>query len=254
MATVQTQPLAEAAPAGDPAQTAQAIRAEINRRNSLLSTGPSSPEGKEAVRLNALKTGLYAKTILLPHEDRAGYEAIGVDIAQGYDPQTPTEKRLAQAIQDTAWRIQRVISIETNLHLIVAMEQAPAIQTQFGIDDPIESFSLGQVSGYLAHARAFDQLNKHEARLRKLNDKQIRELCTIIVNRPPPEPQPAPQPAPAQATGFVSSKPETPAAPTAKPGVLDGVPQHILDGMPTFVGKTAEMHQAQWLKKHWTRR
>lgn len=266
MATLQTEPLAAADPATpDPAAIAAALRAEINRQNSQHSTGPVSPEGKEAVRLNALKTGLYAKTVVLPHEDRAAYDIIGADIAETYNPQTPIEKRVAQAIQDTEWRIERVISIETNLHLIVGVQQLGAIQTQFAIDDPIDSLCLGQVRGYLLNSRAFDQLNKHEARLRRLHDKQVRQLCLLIANRPAPAPEPGPpagfvspippQPPPAAArSGSVSPESETAPPAPAKSSLLDGVPQRILDNMPNFVGKTAEMHQAQWLKKHWNRR
>jgi hypothetical protein len=44
-------------------------KAEANRRNALKSTGPRTPEGKAAVRLNALKHGLLSEEILLPGED-----------------------------------------------------------------------------------------------------------------------------------------------------------------------------------------
>ncbi len=46
-------------------------RLEANRRNALKSTGPKTPEGKAAVRLNALKHGLLSRDILLPGEDEA---------------------------------------------------------------------------------------------------------------------------------------------------------------------------------------
>ena len=36
-------------------------KAEANRRNALKSTGPKTPEGKDAVRLNALKHGLLSQ-------------------------------------------------------------------------------------------------------------------------------------------------------------------------------------------------
>jgi hypothetical protein len=44
-------------------------RAEINRRNAQMSTGPRSPSGKQRVKFNALKHGLRAKTIVLPGEE-----------------------------------------------------------------------------------------------------------------------------------------------------------------------------------------
>ena len=44
-------------------------KAEANRRNALKSTGPKTPEGKAAVRLNALRHGLRSEEILLPGED-----------------------------------------------------------------------------------------------------------------------------------------------------------------------------------------
>lgn len=40
-----------------------------NRRNAQLSTGPITREGKAASRLNALKSGLNARAVLLPGED-----------------------------------------------------------------------------------------------------------------------------------------------------------------------------------------
>ena len=36
-------------------------KVQANRRNALKSTGPNTPEGKAAVRLNALKHGLLSK-------------------------------------------------------------------------------------------------------------------------------------------------------------------------------------------------
>jgi len=265
MATLQPNPLAEADSAvdpvidptpNDPTPTAQTVRAAINRRNAQHSTGPKTPEGKDAVRLNALKSGIYAKTILLPHEDRARYDQIGADLAQDCHPQTPQERRLVQDIQDTEWRITRVIAIETNLHMVVATQQIETVQAMFGLTDPLESLAMGQVAGFLANSRVFDQLNRQEARLRRLRTQQLRELCARIDNRPkaPPAPQPAPQPQPAPAAGFVPPKPETAPPVPSKPGLFDGVPDHILDRMPNFVGKTAEMHQKEWLKKHWNGR
>lgn len=48
---------------------------ESNRRNALKSTGPRTPEGKDAVRLNALKHGLLSRETLLPGEDEEALNA-----------------------------------------------------------------------------------------------------------------------------------------------------------------------------------
>jgi len=48
---------------------------EANRANSLLSTGPTSSAGKAKVAHNAVKTGLTGRTVLLPSDDVAAYQA-----------------------------------------------------------------------------------------------------------------------------------------------------------------------------------
>jgi len=52
-------------------------KAQSNRRNALKSTGPKTPEGKDAVRLNALKHGLLSQEILLPGEDEEALRELG---------------------------------------------------------------------------------------------------------------------------------------------------------------------------------
>jgi hypothetical protein len=41
-------------------------KAQANRQNALKSTIPKTPEGKDAVRLNAMKHGLLCQEVLLP--------------------------------------------------------------------------------------------------------------------------------------------------------------------------------------------
>ena len=44
-------------------------KTQANRQNALKSTGPKTPEGKDAVRLNAMMHGLLCQEVLLPGED-----------------------------------------------------------------------------------------------------------------------------------------------------------------------------------------
>ena len=48
------------------AHMSSARQAAANRQNALKSTGPKTPDGKAAVRLNALRHGLLSQEILLP--------------------------------------------------------------------------------------------------------------------------------------------------------------------------------------------
>ena len=80
---------------------------EANRRNAQKSTGPTTEEGKQNVRLNALKHGLCAQTIVLPHEDAQAYqerlEAWTADIR----PRTTMEAYLVDRAVRISWQLDR---------------------------------------------------------------------------------------------------------------------------------------------------
>src|SRR3989442_7820123 len=71
---------------------------EANRLNAQHSTGPSTPEGRAAVRLNGLKYGLYAETLILPREDPADLDALLDRLDARHPPATPTQGLLLSHI------------------------------------------------------------------------------------------------------------------------------------------------------------
>src|SRR5215218_8776192 len=58
---------------------------EANRRNALKSTGPTSAEGKQRSRCNAVRHGLTAETVIGALEDAADYKAFEAAIIADYD-------------------------------------------------------------------------------------------------------------------------------------------------------------------------
>jgi hypothetical protein len=88
---------------------------ESNRGNSLKSTGPTSAAGKAASRLNAVKSGIYAKELILPGEDLAEFESLTANYQQQLRPVTPVEQFLVDSLIENDWRLRRLRKAETRL-------------------------------------------------------------------------------------------------------------------------------------------
>jgi len=96
---------------------ATALQIEANRRNSLKSTGPRTPEGKSVSRFNALKSGIDAKAQVIPGEDAADLQAVLDDYRSQFSPATPLENFLVDALVYSDWQLRRLRKIETRLWL-----------------------------------------------------------------------------------------------------------------------------------------
>src|SRR5215213_4516480 len=83
-------------------------KAEANRRNALKSTGPKTPEGKAAVRLNALRHGLLSQEILLPGEDEEAFRDLGEHLRAELQPVGELENLLVDRIISAYWRLRRL--------------------------------------------------------------------------------------------------------------------------------------------------
>jgi len=82
---------------------------EANRRNALRSTGPTTPQGKQASRLNALTHGLRAKEVIIPgQEDPPELEAILRELCADWEPEGHTELHFVEQIGLGEWRLRRV--------------------------------------------------------------------------------------------------------------------------------------------------
>src|SRR5919204_2674657 len=78
---------------------------EANRRNALKSTGPTSADGKQVSRRNALGHGFTAETVLEPLENVEEYRTFEAAILSEYLPQTPVEQELVRRLASLFWRL-----------------------------------------------------------------------------------------------------------------------------------------------------
>ncbi len=71
-------------------------------------TGPKSLPGKKNSSMNALKTGLFAKSTILPFEDVTQYKKHNKQILMSLLPENAIEQALVQQIADSLWRGARL--------------------------------------------------------------------------------------------------------------------------------------------------
>jgi hypothetical protein len=88
---------------------------EANRRNALQSTGPTTPEGVEGCKMNAVRHGLRALQTVVPGENADDWEAHRDAIEADLDPHGAVEAALAEQVAVKLWRLGRVVRHEADL-------------------------------------------------------------------------------------------------------------------------------------------
>jgi hypothetical protein len=86
-----------------------------NRANARKSTGPTTDEGKQRSRCNAVRHGLTAETVIGALEDAEDYKAFEEAIAADYDAQSAVERELVLRLAGLLWRLRRATTMETGL-------------------------------------------------------------------------------------------------------------------------------------------
>ena len=80
---------------------------EANRRNSEKSTGPTSVTGKAVASMNALKTGIHAKSLVLPSEKLADLEQLIDEYYQRHRPASPEARLFVDELIYCEWTLRR---------------------------------------------------------------------------------------------------------------------------------------------------
>jgi len=88
---------------------------EANRQNAIKSTGPRTDVGKARSRLNALRHGLTAETVIAAIEDTEDYKAFELSIISDFNVTTAVERELTLRLASVLWRLRRTTAIETGL-------------------------------------------------------------------------------------------------------------------------------------------
>ena len=161
---------------------------EANRRNAQNSTGPRTAAGKARSAMNAYKTGIDAKTAVLPgREDTDAFEALKAEYHDFHQPRTPEARRFCDQLALHEWFDHRLTRLQVALF-------EHEFQTA---DPPIDDCALGQA--FSNGSAKFARLQRHMT----ANDRaylQCLNKLEDIERQYPPDPKPEP----------VETKPQTP--------------------------------------------
>jgi len=151
-----------------------------NQTNARLSTGPTTEAGKAKVSLNAVKTGLTGRTVVLPSEDAAEYQQFCADYEKEFAPVGRREADLVQSIVDALWRLRRIPALEMAIYTRArCIDFVDAFQE---FDPPVRAGMI-EVQAALKYEKELKNLHLQEARLRRRYEKTLAELREIRQDR-----------------------------------------------------------------------
>lgn len=173
---------------------------EANRQNAQHSTGPTSPEGKAAVRLNALTYGLRARSTLIDGEDPEEYKRLWANLEAEWQPQTCTERMYLEQMSTSQWLLARIARGESRIYEanIRAEEQFPLLR----------------------------EVSKQRTSLERSFTTGLRELKQLQKERHARQSQPAQTAQPAKAASAPAHKPAGPQAPPPRYVMSEGAEDH----------------------------
>ena len=163
---------------------------EANRRNSQKSTGPTSPEGKAASSLNALKSGIHAGSHVIRGEDPVELQALTAEFLLHHQPADPNQRALVDTLIAAEWTQRRLRRIEAQLwEYQVECLDKNLTHAEF-LDDSIQHNSpLGH-----AYQDALEAFSRLQRRIECTNRMYLRTLAVLqdLQKSSPPSPS-APQ-------------------------------------------------------------
>ena len=163
---------------------------QANRQNAQKSTGPTTPEGREAIRFNALTYGLRTRQTILERENAAEYSRLWDELEAEWQPQGRTERCYLETMVTSQWLLRRIALSERHIYAVIGNME--------------ERFKM------LAY------VYKQRAQLERSFRTAIADMKQSQKERLPRQPQPpqTEQPAkPAQPASTPASKPTPPQTP-----------------------------------------
>jgi hypothetical protein len=166
---------------------------EANRRNAQKSTGPTSVTGRAASSMNALKSGIHAKSLVLPSEKLADLEQLIDEYYKRHQPAAPEARLYLDEVIHCEWLLRRYRTAETQMW---------QYQAQNTYADE-QKYPLGKSA--TGHSTPFSKLQYRVDATRRAYQRSLKALKDLKAEAAA---TPAPGPAPPDPP-FLNSTPQT---------------------------------------------
>jgi hypothetical protein len=153
---------------------------QANRRNAQKGTGPNTPEGRSAVRHNALKHGLLAEDVLLFGEDRDELRKLGERLIAELRPEGELEELQVEQIVAARWRLRRLRRVEAGIFDVELTRAASGTFTPTHSETTMLGMSfIRDAKG----ANALSKLSRYEIPIERSLYRALHELQRVQAAR-----------------------------------------------------------------------
>jgi hypothetical protein len=129
--------------------------------------------------MNAIKTGLTGRTVLLPSDDTEAYCQHLAAYETEFQPVGLRERELVQSLADLRWRLQRIPGLEMAIYARGRDEFA----VQFEELDPAVRSARIDLETFIHYEKPLRNLQLQEGRLRRHREKDLAELRQLQEER-----------------------------------------------------------------------
>ena len=150
-------------------------QSETSRQNGAKSHGPVTPEGKAQSSKNAVKHGLTAAVVVLPHENKEEFNKLLHSYIHDFRPTNQSQQDLVETLAATRWRMNRLVSLETHLFEQETIRNKQTIEKEFtGMD---EAGKLAWTLNKMVNtSKTPAHLLRYESQLNRTYDRALKQL------------------------------------------------------------------------------
>jgi hypothetical protein len=154
---------------------------DANRRNARKSTGPRTPQGKAGSSMNALKSGIDAKSEIISGENIKSFTALTQEYIGRFNPLSPEERHYLDVMIRADWQIRRLSKADAQIWL-------KGMQSDYVGKHPLGEVFVNSGSTFIRLQRRIDSTHRiYRGALRELQRLQSARQPDPPTAKTPPE-------------------------------------------------------------------